>query len=399
MDIVRENDRDGTSYGSMTSGDQVAGQIDGSLDFEGTDDYIQWSSAIAQTTGTYSWWMYAHSVTGERNYIANGAYRERVSLWDDIVKVETDTDAEYFEYDQSSISANTWTHIVFVRVGNTGDLYIDGSWVQQVVVPGADTLTVSCIGGTSEETRMVDGVMDEVRISNTTRSVDWIATEYNNQYDPSSFYTVGSEDVLDITPPVINNFGVEDLGTGTGTFWADIIDAHSSVDSALLKINGTDEYSMSSNGTHWIKQLSVNFTGYYEYQIVNASDIFGNYLTIPSSNKSYTFNFDTVAPDVLDWEYYDDTGLYGTFKANVSDSWGVIDTVIVNVTEGTILAGESWAIMWVNASGYLNDTIEMDTGTIKFTITVNDTAGNSFTSSEHQGYVFFNQYSVITPCI
>ena len=38
-----------------------------------------------------------------------------------------------------------------------------------------------------------NGLIDEVRISNTARSADWIATSYNNQNDPASYETVGSE--------------------------------------------------------------------------------------------------------------------------------------------------------------------------------------------------------------
>jgi hypothetical protein len=37
-----------------------------------------------------------------------------------------------------------------------------------------------------------DGLLDEVRISTTVRSADWVATEYNNQSSPSTFYTVGA---------------------------------------------------------------------------------------------------------------------------------------------------------------------------------------------------------------
>ena len=36
----------------------------------------------------------------------------------------------------------------------------------------------------------VDGIIDEVRISNVVRSADWIATEYNNQSDPANFHSV-----------------------------------------------------------------------------------------------------------------------------------------------------------------------------------------------------------------
>ena len=39
-----------------------------------------------------------------------------------------------------------------------------------------------------------DGSMDEVRISKTCRSAEWISTQYNNQNDPLNFFSVGSEE-------------------------------------------------------------------------------------------------------------------------------------------------------------------------------------------------------------
>jgi hypothetical protein len=36
--------------------------------------------------------------------------------------------------------------------------------------------------------------MDELRISNTGRTADWILTSYNNQNSPSTFYSVGAEE-------------------------------------------------------------------------------------------------------------------------------------------------------------------------------------------------------------
>ena len=38
-----------------------------------------------------------------------------------------------------------------------------------------------------------NGILDEVRISNTVRSANWILTSYNNQNSAATFYTVGSE--------------------------------------------------------------------------------------------------------------------------------------------------------------------------------------------------------------
>jgi hypothetical protein len=37
-----------------------------------------------------------------------------------------------------------------------------------------------------------NGLLDELRISNTARSSGWIATEYNNQLNPGAFVNVGA---------------------------------------------------------------------------------------------------------------------------------------------------------------------------------------------------------------
>ncbi|MHA2248549.1 MAG: DUF2341 domain-containing protein, partial [Candidatus Hodarchaeales archaeon] len=187
------SDNSGTSTGSMTSADQVDGMIDGSLEFDGTDDSIVWTTAITQSTGTYSFWMFPHNVTGEFNFLADSNNVRRISLYNGGIRIETDTNSEYFDFTSSSIPINSWTQIVFVRSGDIGDLYINGSWIQQVTVTGADTLTVSAIAGIGSS-RFFDGLMDEVHILSTTRSVEWIATEYNNQNDTNSFYSVSSEE-------------------------------------------------------------------------------------------------------------------------------------------------------------------------------------------------------------
>ncbi len=36
------------------------------------------------------------------------------------------------------------------------------------------------------------GNLDEIRVSNIARSADWIAAEYNNQKNPSTFYSIGA---------------------------------------------------------------------------------------------------------------------------------------------------------------------------------------------------------------
>ena len=40
------------------------------------------------------------------------------------------------------------------------------------------------------------GLIDEVRISNTTRSIEWITTQYNNQNDVYNFFYIGPEEQI-----------------------------------------------------------------------------------------------------------------------------------------------------------------------------------------------------------
>ncbi|UCH05048.1 MAG: LamG domain-containing protein, partial [Candidatus Thorarchaeota archaeon] len=109
---------------------------------------------------------------------------------------ETATESEYFDFTLSSIATDTWQHVVLVRAGDTCTLYIDGSFVQQVVTTGADTLIVDSIGGTVDIDRMFNGTIDEVRVLDRQISAGWISTEYNNQEYPSTFYSVGTEEIV-----------------------------------------------------------------------------------------------------------------------------------------------------------------------------------------------------------
>ncbi|MFW9782942.1 MAG: DUF2341 domain-containing protein, partial [Candidatus Heimdallarchaeota archaeon] len=95
------------------------------------------------------------------------------------------------------ITFDQWTYITGV-VDRTNDylyIYKDNS----VITGGVSISSVS--GSLSNDVELqfpwvssdLDGLMDEVRISNLRRSADWIATEYNSQHDPETFFSVGPE--------------------------------------------------------------------------------------------------------------------------------------------------------------------------------------------------------------
>jgi hypothetical protein len=104
-------------------------------------------------------------------------------------------------------TVGTWYHFVATWDGlsNAGlNLYVNGvkstvplvEDVGNVTAIPANTYTVilggqNKAGGTQYR---LDGLLEELRLQWTERPEAWVKTEYNNQNDPSTFYTVGSQE-------------------------------------------------------------------------------------------------------------------------------------------------------------------------------------------------------------
>ncbi|MFX0205366.1 MAG: DUF2341 domain-containing protein, partial [Candidatus Hodarchaeota archaeon] len=363
---------------------------DGHLDFGLGDFSISFWSNVNQDTGSFQRFLQKGARwAGDPGYSVCSD-DSPISYFRAIVQDST----EVVEASPGNFAFDTWLYVVtqLDRSTDTLSLFVNGALV--------DSSNASLIGNIDSSagleipspTYPIDGFMDEIRLSNIVYSNDWIATEFNNQLDPFSFYFVGMEEqVPDIEPPIVEEFGVMDLGMGTATFWANITDTTPIV-SAEVRINGTN-YIMSFNGTHWIYQLPVEFGGYYEYQIFNASDSNGNNLTNPTNLQNYIFNLDNVLPDVLDWEYIT---INNTFQANVTDPWGEIDTVLVNVTTYNLkVKMVQYTTFGIDILAHMNDTLNMPNGPIDFQIIVNDTSGNEFTSLTRSGNVFVNHAPIV----
>lgn len=103
----------------------------------------------------------------------------------------------------TGISNFNWHHVVFVvdrTTTNNCKIYING--VDNTGPLNGDITAVGdvnntnnlMIGSESDGGNKFNGNIDEVTISQTARSAGWVITTYNNQLDPSTFYTVGNEE-------------------------------------------------------------------------------------------------------------------------------------------------------------------------------------------------------------
>lgn len=203
----------GLGNGTITGATATAGQIDGAGSFNGTADYIDLGNTGTSynSANTIEAWVRQTALTVNPKTIVTKGFDGGVVRTDIGLRVGDGASGsgkiQYFEYNGAvrgisasviTISAATWYYVVGTRNGANWILYVNGA--QDNTASDATTSTNSAkwaIGADltvgSGNIEFWNGILDEVRISNIARSADWIATNYNNQFAPASFYAVGSE--------------------------------------------------------------------------------------------------------------------------------------------------------------------------------------------------------------
>jgi hypothetical protein len=197
------NGNTATPYNSPT---QVGGEIDGSLQFDGTTNYIQASNSPSLQIGsalTVSAWIYPLSVpSGSHRIISKWTpSNQEYILYLSGTEIGVGIETSFAVTTNANLAINTWYHLEMVWSGSNVALYKNGVLFQNMAVTTATTGTSSPVvfakhGSTSTE--YFNGKIDEGRVSNSARSANWIATEYSNQSNPGNigtpgFYAVGAE--------------------------------------------------------------------------------------------------------------------------------------------------------------------------------------------------------------
>lgn len=193
---------DGTTHSSMQSNDQVPGQIGDAIDFDGVDDEITFTNPIAGTTAhTISVWVNQRATTSQDALVVlgNGAFNR--ARWLYSVYFGNTVAVGFYSNDWNTgvdIRNDGWRLLHWTYTDRDNILYVNGAPVgSQTVATGIDTQgSEGRLGNASAafgQNMNLNGQLDEVRIATVVRPAEWIQTEFNNQSDPSSFYTVGPE--------------------------------------------------------------------------------------------------------------------------------------------------------------------------------------------------------------
>ena len=194
-----------TNNGTTPAG---TGKIDGGASLNGSSQYLSHASASAYlpTTGmTLSAWINPSSWSADYTAVASkqdsgspyASYDFRRQPGTNKMEISiTISGGEVKAASTSDVSTSTWQHVAGVYDGSNVIIYYNGASQASTGASGnIDTSTAAFQIGEnpSFSGRKFTGVLDEIRLSATGRSANWITTEYNGQSAPSTFAPTGTE--------------------------------------------------------------------------------------------------------------------------------------------------------------------------------------------------------------
>ena len=210
------NDHNGTDTGGMDSNDQITGMAGGSVRFNSSAEYIDFGDVDDFDFGlsdfSVSFWVKG-GAGGDAfltKSLGNGPFDGIYLYQSNSQNTNTWYGPGYNKFDEDG-SDGEWHHLAAVREGTgAGEfkVYTDGVEANTAAL-GTDLTNIQSF----MMHRWADDVstnavtqMDEVRLSNTARTADWIEASYLSQNGAFAFSTFGSEQVsvTDKAAPVIN---------------------------------------------------------------------------------------------------------------------------------------------------------------------------------------------------
>jgi len=202
------NHVDGTPTNLTTATDRLhaaLGLTGGGYSFNGTSKIIANKTANITGNFTLSAWVSATSPNGDNKVVSNEINfgpGYKLAVKSGVIETETRSTNTIGQLgnlgDGGAVTAG-WHYIQGTFNGTSFQNYVNGVAATTTLTKTASSITplagsVVSIGidnrsGTTPDENYYIGLMDEVRISNTVKSADWIKAEYTNQNNPAAFRT------------------------------------------------------------------------------------------------------------------------------------------------------------------------------------------------------------------
>ncbi|MFH1101422.1 MAG: DUF2341 domain-containing protein [Methanobacteriota archaeon] len=198
---------DGIQSGGIMYNEE--GKIGTAVGFDGSNDYVNLPDmgTVEQYPFTFECWFRTGSTDNSMTMVYQGdssdsSKRAQIYFGSGLLRWNIRNGGQEAEITPAGqYRDSAWHHAVGVSYSRTDHrFFIDGVWrgnnTNVVDAPLVNRASIARWDAVS--TYLYGGLLDEIRISNTTRSYAWISTEYKNQNDPDSFTTFGEEEELHI---------------------------------------------------------------------------------------------------------------------------------------------------------------------------------------------------------
>ena len=207
----------GAALEGMGHQSQVGGQVDGALSFDGIDESVvvpnhaslqiegqitleTWMSRPASDSGV----ILMKDWGSQLNYSLVASYPSGGHLEFYYDRADEGSVEQRYTSANPVLGVGSWQHVAATFIFGDGAscrLYVNGSTVPGSWTSGdgslpADIIDLANLNFASSQDNPLQTELDEIRISSVVRSPAWIATEFNNQSSPSTFYLLGTEEVL-----------------------------------------------------------------------------------------------------------------------------------------------------------------------------------------------------------
>jgi uncharacterized protein YjdB len=204
------NANSGTSQ-ATTASRTVNGEIGSGLSFNGANDYIYSGSVNVTGTMTLEGWvnLAAWPNDGYGGYLGSKGKEYFIEFTTDNsgahgIVTGTYINGTFFAGTAVAVVSSLtgkFHHFAATWDGTYWNLFVDGVLAAQTAGSGpsvsSEPFTIGAqtfSGGIPFQ--FLDGAIDEVRVSTSARSPNWIQTEYNNQSSPTTFYSIGAEQAV-----------------------------------------------------------------------------------------------------------------------------------------------------------------------------------------------------------
>ncbi len=200
------NSATGTRNGTNHSATAVSGQIDGAANVNGSPQYVDIGTQTPTAAVTLSAWVNSSNINTGTRWVLGSQHlspnRYQIIMITSAGKLECDVFASanvaYSGTGSHTLVTGTWYYLTMTYDSSSGLIgYVNAGSDATVAANGALDIATNQetqIGyNLAFATQAFIGSIDEARWASVARSANWITTEYNNQFSPGTFETLGAE--------------------------------------------------------------------------------------------------------------------------------------------------------------------------------------------------------------